>query len=260
MNVSEITQLTVDILTSYYNNDLQPFFDHCHPDILWLGPAKGQIIRTKSALVESYGKEENPLRFAVSDLTATPLNISAGCINVLLVFIVDTFWPDGGSNRVLQRITFTWENHKNDRPLIRTCHTSNAIDYDVRDSIYPVHYLESHTQMTLYTESATRLHFAGPNRAILYTSPEQILYMESIGNHTNIHMFSQIFECNERLSAVNKRITEGFVRCHSSYLVNPLYVRSIARFFLTMSDGRRIPVPEKKYTKIKAELLSARKR
>ena len=260
MNESDLTQLTVDILTSYYNNELQPFFDYCHKDILWLGPAKDQIIRTKQTLMEAYGKETNPLRFAVNDLTATPVYIAANCMNILLTFVVDTFWPDGGSNRVFQRITFTWERKRNEPPRIRMCHVSNAIDYDTRDSIYPVHYLESHPQMTLYTESSKRLHFTGPNRTTLYTSPEQILYMESAGNHTRIHMFSQVFECNARLSAVCNQITEGFIRCHASYLVNPLYVQSITRFSLTMSDGRKIPVPEKKYTRVKAALLQAQQK
>lgn len=255
MNVSDISQLSIDIVSYYYNNNLQPFFDHCHDDILWIGPAKSQLIRTKQALVNAFGKEDNPLRFVMYDLTAAPLYISAGCINVLLSFLVDTFWPDGGSNRVFQRIDLTWEIKK-DQPLIRICHISNAIDYDTRDSIYPVHYLESHPKMTLYTEPTQQLHFTGSNHTILYTSPEQVLYMESAGNYTRIHTFSQVFECNKRLSSIIKRLPEGFIRCHASYLVNPKYVQSIVRFALIMTDGRRIPVPEKKYTKVKAELLT----
>ncbi len=118
-----------------------------------------------------------------------------------------------------------------------------------------MHYLENHAHMTLYTESSEKLSFRGTNHSILYTSPEQILYMESIGNHTKLHMFSQVFECTERLSAIDKRLPGKFLRCHSCYLVNPLYVQSIERFALTMTDGKRIPVPEKKYTAVKAMLL-----
>lgn len=254
MTVDEITALSSDILTQYYENNTQPFFDHCHPDVLWLGPAEKQMIRSKKALVESFEKEDNQLHFKLYNLTATPIHISSSCTEVLLTFIVDTFWPNGDSNRVHQRITLTWEIKK-DLALIRVCHISNPIDYDERDSIYPVHYLESHATMTLYRESAEKLSFKGTNRSILYTSPEQILYMESIGNHTRIHLHTQSFECIDRLSAINKRIPDGFLRCHSSYLINPLYVESIERFALTMTDGKKIPVPEKKYTAVKAMLL-----
>ena len=82
--------------------------------------------------------------------------------------------------------------------------------------------------------------------------------MESARNYTRIHLFSQVFECNKRLSAVVKQLPEGFIRCHASYLVNPKYVQSIVRFALIMTDGRRIPIHEKKCTKVKAELLSAK--
>lgn len=256
MTINDITELTVSLLTRYYDNDIQPFLDHCHDDILWLGPAKEQMIRTKKALIEAFEKEEHQLKFKVYDLTAMPLYISANCTEVLLTFIVDTFWPDGSTNRVYQRINFTQEIKK-DTASIRVCNISNPIDYDKRDTIYPVHYLESHPHMTLYMDSDKKLFFKGKDKSILYTNPEQIIYMESIGNHTNIHMDSQIFECTERLSSINKRITDGFLRCHSGYLVNPLYVKSIERFSLTMADGKKIPVPEKKYTTVKAMLLKS---
>ncbi len=257
MTIKDITDLTVNLLIKYYNNDIQPFLDHCHKDILWLGPAKKQVIRTKQALVEAFEKENQNLQFKVCDLTAVPLQISSNCIEVVLTFIVDTYWPDGNINQVYQRIDFTWEIKK-DIARIRVCNICNPIDYDERDSIYPVHYLESHSHMTLHMESSGKLAFKGMNKSILYTSPEQILYMESMGNHTRIYIGSQIFECIDRLSVISKKISKGFLRCHASYLVNTLYVQSIERFALTMTDGKRIPVPEKKYTAVKAMLLKSK--
>ncbi len=252
MTINDITDLTVSLLIRYYNNEIQPFFDHCHKDILWLGPAKKQVIRTKKALVEAFEKEYNQLKFKVYDLTPTTLRICANCTEVLLYFIVDTFWPDGSSNRVYQRIDFTWEIRK-DIALIRVCHISNPIDYDDRDNIYPIHYLESHPNMTLYMEASENLSFKGKNGSVCYTDPNNILYMESMGNHTQIRMLSQTFECINRLSVIHKKMN-SFIRCHSSFLVNPLYVQSIERFALTMTDGKRVPIPEKKYTAVKAML------
>ena len=254
MNTNELAQLTANLLTQYYDNNIEPFFNHCHEDVLWLGPAKGQMIRGKKNLVKAFNQENNSLSFKVHNLISTPFYISSNCTEVLLTFIVDTFWPNGGTNRVYQRITFTWEIKK-DIPLIRVCHISNSIDYDARDAIYPIHYLENHTQMTLYSDSSTKLYFNGTKHSILYTSPEQILYLESNHNHTLIHLNNQVFECNERLSSINNRIKDKLIRCHSSYIVNPIHVTSIGRFYLIMSDDKRIPIPEKKYTKIKAALL-----
>ena len=38
-------------------------------------------------------------------------------------------------------------------------------------------------------------------------------------------------------------------------MVNPAHVRQIRRFALTLSDGTRLPVPEKKFTQIRDALL-----
>ena len=254
MTVEEITNLSTHILTQYYENNTQPFFDYCHNDILWMGPAKSQMIRTKKALVESFEKEDNQLLFELYSLTATPFYISTNCTEVLMTYFVDTFWPNGDSNRVYQRITLTWDIKK-DTARIRVCHISNPIDYDERDYIYPTHYLESHQHMTLYVKSSKKISFKGENKSIFYVAPEQILYLESAGNHTQIHTTSETFECTERLSSIAKRTGDTFVRSHSSYLVNPFYIESIQRFSLTMSDGRKLPIPEKKYTAVKASLL-----
>ena len=40
-------------------------------DVLWIGPAVGQVIRTKKALVAAFAAEKHELRFAVHNLTAT---------------------------------------------------------------------------------------------------------------------------------------------------------------------------------------------
>ena len=59
----------------------------------------------------------------------------------------------------------------------------------------------------------------------------------------------------ERLSALAERYGAFFIRCHESYLINPSFVQKISRFQVQMTDGRIIPIPEKKYTSVKAALL-----
>lgn len=56
------------------------------------------------------------------------------------------------------------------------------------------------------------------------------------------------------------KYTETLCRIHASFAVNPLYVSDIGRFYVKMQDGKRLSVPEKKYTAIKAELQCWMKR
>ena len=257
MQIQELADYTAQILLEYYENNIQPFLDACDEDVLWIGPAAGQVIRTREALVAAFSAEQHELRFAVHNLTATPLPTgSSHVMNVLLSFIVDTFWPDGSSGRVYQRIAFTWVFHDN-TPYIRLCHISNAIAYDKRDHIYPVHYEETYKdQLVLAGEPRSeRLRFRSTHKTLIYLNWSSIMYAETHGHHTILHTTDQVYESVERLSAIAERYGAFFVRCHESYLVNPAFVQEISRFQVLMVDDRVIPIPEKKYTAIKDLLL-----
>ncbi len=61
MTTSNLTDLSIEILLQYYENNLEPFFTYCHENILWIGHANNQIIRSKDHLLEAFSNEENPL-------------------------------------------------------------------------------------------------------------------------------------------------------------------------------------------------------
>ncbi|MDO4838122.1 MAG: nuclear transport factor 2 family protein [Clostridia bacterium] len=146
MRMQDVADQTMEIITRYYQNDIQPFLDLCHEDVLWIGPAEGQVIRTRQALLDAFRAEKQTLRFAVSDMTVVPVPIgSTKVFNVMAMYTVDTFWPDGSTNRVHQRCSITWSMQE-DRPSIRLCHLSNAIAYDVQDVIYPTNYSKTFVQ------------------------------------------------------------------------------------------------------------------
>jgi DNA-binding LytR/AlgR family response regulator len=81
-----------------------------------------------------------------------------------------------------------------------------------------------------------------------------VIYVESLGNHTVIHTLDQEFESTESLKTLEKRYGNLFLKCHESYMVNPAHVHSIRRFKMTVTGGRELPVPEKKYTAVKKTL------
>ena len=50
MTIQDFVSLSGEVLTQYYDNNITPFLDACHEDVLWIGPAEKQVIRTKKAL------------------------------------------------------------------------------------------------------------------------------------------------------------------------------------------------------------------
>lgn len=256
MTTQALMQLSADIITRYYNNEIEPFLSACHPDVLWIGPANTQIIRTRETLIEAFAEEHHNLRFEMHDLVTVPLTTpSSKVLEVLLFFDVDTIWPDNSMQRVKQRIQLSWVV-EGGQPFIRVCHVSNALEYDDRDVIYPVHYEEDRVRVAVLSGEARapRIVLKGANKAMLYLRPAYIDYLETSGMHTYIHTQNDTRESTERLTAIDKRYPGLFLRCHESYLVNPDHVAEITRFHLTLINGTTLPIPEKKYTAVKKRL------
>lgn len=63
MQIQELADYTAQILLEYYENRIQPFLDACDEDVLWIGPAVGQVIRTKEALVAAFAAEKTRTAF-----------------------------------------------------------------------------------------------------------------------------------------------------------------------------------------------------
>lgn len=255
MNIQEVAKQAADILIHYYDNDIQPFLDACDEDVLWIGPAENQIIRTKEALVAAFAAENNELKFVIYDLKVIPISTTNNHVcEIVLVFMVDTIWPDSSVNRVKQRIQLTMTERRG-TIRIRLCHISNAIVYDERDRIYPMHYEDDYKKFVLAGEQRSeRVQIKSINKALLFLNSRQILYAETARSHTVIHTVEGDYESVESLQTLMNRYPELFVRCHASYLVNPQYVAEIWRFRIRLQNGVELPVPEKKYMAVKTEL------
>ena len=50
------------------------------------------------------------------------------------------------------------------------------------------------------------------------------------------------------------RIARVRTERHASYLVNPAYVTGVSRFQAELGDGGALPIPEKRYTAVRALL------
>ena len=42
MTANDLIYKSIHIITEYYNNNLQPYFDSISEDVLWIGPAERQ--------------------------------------------------------------------------------------------------------------------------------------------------------------------------------------------------------------------------
>lgn len=263
MKKSELAEHTVFLITEYYNNNIQPFLDALSENCIWIGPAEGQLIQTKKALVAAFAQEDTPLTFTMDNLQVIPVSINATSLAVILTYTVVSYYPNGETTVFRQRTELVWtqENRKDPEGnpckeyAVRVCHVSNEFPYDAKDRIYPDHFMELDIAR-LYTgaPALSKAALKGPHGSTLYLSGSSILWVENKGLHTFLHTANQVFESLDTLSDIVEKYPDSLCRIHASYAVNPAFLESIGRFYVVLDDGTRLPIPQKKYTEVKKEL------
>lgn len=261
--IQDILSHTIFIVTKYYENDIAPFLNSMHDDVLWLGPCDGQRIKSKKLLIDTFSNENNTLTFVTKDVKAECIYSSNLQCQVLVTLIVDTYYPDGSILRNSQRAELTWVDtpiKQNDgsikyKSLIRICNISNILPYDNRDIIYPVHFtaLEFSKGFSIDTKDIdiSKLTFKGKGNTLFYIAPSEIVYISNNNHYATIHTTDNDFECSNSLTDIIKDLPDYFVRCHMSNAVNAMFVKSFERFNAILKNGIKIPIPEKKYTMIR---------
>ena len=67
------------------------------------------------------------------------------------------------------------------------------------------------------------------DRGQVWLEMNEILYVEIVARHLQIHTEPQVLRCNEPLQNIQAILDERFFRCHVAYLVNMDYVRQIRK-------------------------------
>lgn len=265
-----MVELTNDIVHRYYQNEIQPFLDHVDDEVLWYGPAKGQFLAGRQAILDAWADEKHSLTFTLGNVRLDHISSHSSYCEVMMSFPVTTNYPDGDHVTMDQIIHITWCERKIKEgivPRMLVVHISDLYHKHSADNIYPVHFNEIYKGYIpiTETENSRRIYFHGTDSADLYLLQDIIIYAESIdyGRHSMLYTTSGAFRVSLSTTTLENEYPEFLLRCHKCHLVNPQHIISIKRFKVTMSNGKELSIPEKKYTafrKIVHERLSEKDR
>lgn len=101
---------------------------------------------------------------------------------------------------------------------------------------------------TLTPATGPRITISGSNHVCHFLAANSILYIEtgSRSPYTVFHTLNGEFNSTESISKLEKKYSDIFLRVHASFMVNPLFVQSIHRFEITLTDGTVLPGPGQK--------------
>lgn len=258
MNTQQLAKLTNDIVQAYYQNDLRLFFEYLDEKVLWYGPAKGQFLSGRQAILSTWGREENPLTFTLGNVRLDCAASHPAYCEVLMSFPVTIHYPSGEHICMDQIVHITWCERKikgmdGKQPRMLLIHISDLYQKNENDIIYPIHFNQTYRGFLPVAETGRRVHFHGVNHIDHYLLPDSIRWIESYGTnqHAVLHFDETAVEVTTPVRLIEDSCAETFLRCHKSYLVNPRYVTQVKRFRCVLSDGKELPIPEKKYTAFK---------
>ena len=145
---------------------------------------------------------------------------------------------------------FRWE--------IAVLHISNAWPCDSRDTIYPIHYQSLSLPVRLVEKPERYMTVTATDMSVHRIPINHLLYIETIKRTAKlrIHTSTDTIIVNGTLPDFEKTYSDFLLRIHAGFLINPECVSKIERFTVTMSNGAKLPVPEKKYTTIKRLILT----
>lgn len=89
----------------------------------------------------------------------------------------------------------------------------------------------------------------------LHISPDMIVYCEAVGKKTQVHLRDKTVVCNMGIGGIKNTLTEEFISCHRSYIVNLRYVRSIGKTELILDGGEKIPLSRRLYDEVNKKFI-----
>lgn len=175
-----------------------------------------------------------------------------------------TIRSDPGFDMVVaghQRVTVSMRL-QGDRWQAYLIHASNEYGEADAEGLFPAN-LGRHTfefvqeilQQGLKAARQTkRIHLETGGSSIL-VDPDSILYVESAGKQCILHFAEHDTTVRIMLGEVQDMLPTYFVRIHRYYLVNVKYVFGISRSGVELIEGTVLPIPERRFANVKAELL-----
>lgn len=262
----ELERLSVQIFEEYYQNDPTLFFGSVDDGFIWIGPAVDQYIEGKKALLAAFANERNTLRFHVSQMSSRSVGGGSDSCEVLLKFVVHSYYPSGYITMHHQRVTMLWRRVKSGEAPQWKCalmHISNGMEIDSRDNIYPVHLDEFEAKRPyavfdpLTHRRQERLVARGTDDATYYIEYGDIRYIcAGKGKFCDIHTRSGVICVRLLIEQLRQLLPRQFYRPHRSYLVNVMEIASLSRSQITLRSGDCIPVPAKKYRQVEADVAA----
>lgn len=257
----ELVCLTEQCLKRYWEKDCEVMLSYCTDDILWTGAEQKEYIMGIEAVRKNFTELMNVIQpCIISNGEFIVVQNTGNACTVSGRYLVETLPEADYFLQAELRCTFVWERI-NDEPRIRHMHVSNPIgEMKIVEGSRFVNEMgrmaKKYMDEKIHTINRKKIVVEGINGKVFFINESQILYVEAKLRNCDIFMQNgEVIHGKMSFADFEKSLDEYFVKVHRSYIVNIQHVTVIRFCELVMSNGRVIPVPQKKYAKVREELM-----
>lgn len=259
--IDDLPALAERVIVAYYSKDYEPLLSRVTDDCVFIG-AGNMTFFSGDELRTALPEDDSPAMILRNSHFQLVGDRDPGATRAVVMGTYHVYTGPRETSIIAakQRVTVCCVL-EDGRWKAYHIHTSNEWNELVDDEVFPV---KTSTETYRYVRSILRTgRKAGllPSRIELessgsqrYVDPDDVLYVEADGKHCIIHCAKETVAFNALLSDVESQLPGTFLRTHRSYLVNTAHVIGMRRFALDLSDGTRLPIPERRYDEIRREI------
>ena len=265
--LQEMVRLTQECLARYWQLDAEFVIGHFDKDVLWVGAVQDQY-------KEGFEQSAEDLRRSLLELKPCHLlhqefsvvqNVGNAC-TVAGRYLTTTDDEVGYFLQVMQRCTFVWEL-VDGVPKIKHIHVSNPMgELRLADGeLFP----DALGQMSKQywnerwrsVQGKKRIAVKDRDDVVHFLSPSEVLYVMADGRNSVIRtMSAETIRARPGRRELLAELGEGFIAVHRSYALNSAYVSRIRTYEVIMTDGSKIPIPERRYKEVRERLTAVEDR
>lgn len=253
INLKEITALSKELFHAHYAGNPEQWFSYLCTDSVYLGTGEpvlfgGNTIQKHFKCFEGISADivqEEYYPIALGDQAAQVCGTivvedKKELIRVITHFTLGYRMLDGNLKLVHQHNSYEYMNQGSHGK-------SNIINWDINTTQF--------VRNLLLEESPTKRMEIHSGRQTLFVNPNLLLYVQAQQKQTELVCVDKVISCNSTIGELTKELPDVFYPLHRGYLVNTLYIVAIRRFEIELLSGITLPIPAKKYMKVKQDLL-----
>lgn len=246
----DIIKLSKDVVTSFYNRDIEHSIHYLADEFLWIGAFDFQYTRNKEEFINVIQSELHSLPFYMLDEEFFLLSKSPSTYIVCSKFILTAKTTTNDIIRTHTRLTIIWKYIGDELKLFHI-HGSNSQDIPLFLSMEHETFSQNKDFFSYITATTppnnNKISFKDKTGAYRYFFDYEIIYLEANGKSTLLYTREKIIELSGLLSENASTLSAHFYRIHKSYVINTAFINSLERYKVTLINKVELPVSKEKF-------------